>query len=90
MGLTMLTGAVFQDSHQLMGFENVMFKIYDDLIFIESIMDFFTEIYYEIAKFICSYDVSLFFYTDNIAYNNGPFFDPGLFKKIYFPIDILI
>ena len=85
IGLTMLTGAIFQDSHQLMGFDNLMFKIYDDIPFIEKIMDFFTDIYYEVARFICSYDVSLFFYTDNIAYNNGPFFKPELFKNLYLP-----
>ena len=63
-----------------------MYKLYDNISFIKEVLDFFTEIYYEIAKFICSYDIPVFFYTDNIAYNNGPFFEPRLFKKLYLPL----
>jgi hypothetical protein len=85
IGLTMLTGAVFQDTHQLMGFENCMFSICQDPGYVGSVLDFFTEIYYQIAKFICSNEVSVFFYTDNVAYNRGPFLDPAVFAPMYLP-----
>ncbi len=85
IGATMLTGAFFQDTHQLVGFDNLMFKLYDDLDFVKKVLDFFAEIYTKVSEFICSYNVPVFFFTDNIAYNSGPFFDPALFKKLYLP-----
>jgi len=85
IGLTIPTGVIFQDSHQLIGFNNFMIKVNEDMSFIEDVMDFFTEIYYNLAKFICSLDIPVFFYADNIAYNNGPFLNEKLFKKIYYP-----
>jgi len=85
LGVFIITGAFFQDSHEVLGFNNLMCKMYDDPAFIEEVFDFFTDIYCEISKFICRYDIPIFFYGDNIAYNSGPFINEGLFKKLYIP-----
>ncbi|MCL4377424.1 MAG: hypothetical protein M1409_03410 [Actinobacteria bacterium] len=86
MGVTILTGAIFQDTHQLIGFDDFMMGLYSDTSFIKEVLKFFTDIYYEISKFICSLNVPLFFFTDNIAYNDGPFFKPDFFKDLYMPL----
>ena len=86
IGVTILTGAIFQDTHQLIGFEDFMINLYQDISYIKEVLNFFTEIYYEVSKFICTLDVPLFFYTDNVAYNKGPFFNPKLFKELYIPL----
>jgi len=86
IGVTVLNGGFFQDSHQFIGFTDFMTGLYQDISFIKEVLNFFGEIDYEISKFVCSLEIPLFFFTDNIAYNNGPFMNPQLFKDLYIPL----
>jgi hypothetical protein len=85
MGVTILTGAFFQDAHQLIGFENFMLHSSEENAFVDDVLDFFTDIYEELARRICGLGVPLFMYTDNIAYNQGSFINPRIFKEKYIP-----
>ena len=86
MGVILLTGPFFQDTHGLMGWENFMYNIIDDLDFVKEVLYRFSEYYYEIVKYFCKFDIPVLFFTDNIACNNGSFISPKLFKDIYIPL----
>ncbi len=86
IGTILITGPFFQDTHMLMGWENFMHNVIDDIDFIREVMYRFSEYYYELVKYFCRFDLTALFFTDNIACNSGSFISPKLFKEIYIPL----
>ena len=70
----------------LMGFEGLSYKLYDDQKFIEEILDFLAEYYIELMKdLVKKVDIEYFHYFEDMADKNNPFVSPIMFKKLFMP-----
>ena len=85
VGVFYMSGGLWQDSHLACGFNNFMSKLYMDQEFIKKLIGFFAEYYVWEAEEVSRHAVDFYYFTDNIAYNLGPFVQPEIFKEIWLP-----
>lgn len=85
IGVFYMTGPFWQDSHLACGFSNFMSKIFRDLDFVKELLAFFAEYYVWEAQEVSRYPIAFYYFTDNIAFNSGPFLQPELFRRLWLP-----
>lgn len=86
IGLFGITGMVFQDIYQFtLGFENFMFLLYDNLPFIEHLLDVSADYNRLIVEFLCDYPIDMIYIGDDVAFRNGLMVRPDLFLKLWVP-----
>lgn len=87
IGIYPIIRSVFDTTFLAMGLKDFMYKIYDDIKFIEHLMDFAMEHYYSISvEVINSFpDIPFVLIADDLAGANGLMINPDKFKKLYIP-----
>jgi len=85
VGVFYLSGPLWQDSHLASGFNNFMTKIYKDREFVKTLIAFFAKYYVWEAQEVSRYPLAFYYFSDNIAYNSGPFTRPEVFKELWLP-----
>jgi len=84
IGLFGITGMLFQTIYQYtLGFENFMYLIYDDLPFINYLLDISTEYHRSLVEFLCNYPLDVLYIGDDVAFRNGLMIKPDLFLKLW-------
>lgn len=85
VGVFYTSGPFWQDSHLASGFNNFMTKVYKDQDFVKALLNFFAKYYVWEAQEVSRHPLAFYYFTDNIAYNSGPFVEPELFKELWLP-----
>ena len=68
-----------------LGLENFSLALYDNLSFVETVLDLYFDWAIVVAERICQLDFDVFVSTDDMAFKSGPFFAPALFHDIVMP-----
>jgi hypothetical protein len=84
IGIFGITGMVFQSIYQFtLGFENFMLLLYDNLPFIEYLLDVSADYNRRIVEFLCDYPIDMLYIGDDVAFRNGLIVQPDLFLKLW-------
>jgi uroporphyrinogen decarboxylase len=87
IGLYPIIRSVFDTTYLAIGLKDFMYKIYDDIKFIEYLMDFAMEHYYSISVEVIKRfpDIPFVLIADDLAAGNGLMINPEKFRKLYIP-----
>ena len=84
IGVTLVVGAFFQCCYYfLCDFEEFLLKIYTDREFVEALMDICVDYYVKITEMAIDEGIDFLFAADDIAYKQGTFVEPCLFKDLW-------
>ncbi|MBM3702048.1 MAG: hypothetical protein FJW63_03480 [Actinobacteria bacterium] len=84
--LGMAPDGFFAVLRELMGFEKACMVFYDDPKFVIEIFDFYTTYWIELyLKVLEDTDIDYFHIFEDMAYRNGSFISPDIFKKFISP-----
>ncbi len=84
IGLFGITGMVFQSIYQFtLKFENFMVLLYDDLPFIEYLLDVSADFNRRIVEFLCDYPMDMLYIGDDVAFRSGLMIRPDLFLRLW-------
>lgn len=87
IGLYPIIRSVFDTTYLAMGLRDFMLKVYDDIKFIEYLMDFAMEHYSSISLEVVRNfdDIPFVLIADDLAGANGLMIDPEKFSELYIP-----
>jgi uroporphyrinogen-III decarboxylase len=69
-----------------MGFENFFLKLYDEIDFVETVLDLYTDYWEALAEILsASKEIDLLWYADDMACDTGPYLGPKFFKELILP-----
>ena len=68
-----------------LGTENFSLALYDNLAFIEAVLDRYCDWIEVVAERICQLGFDVFVSTDDMAFNTAPFFSPAVFRGLVLP-----
>ena len=68
-----------------MGFENFSFSLYDNLSFVEAVLDRYFDWSIIVAERVCQMGFDVFVSTDDMAFKTCPFFSPTIFRELVLP-----
>jgi uroporphyrinogen-III decarboxylase len=68
-----------------MGLQEFSIALYDDLSFVEELLDRYCDWAIEVARRVCGMGFDVFVTTDDIAYKTSPFFSPEVFRELMLP-----
>ncbi len=85
VGVGPMCRSCFCNTYEVLGIENFMLKLYDDIKLVEHIMDIFTDYSIKITKELSKRDIDLFWLDDDIAFNNGFLVQPEFIKDLWMP-----
>ena len=75
-------GSLFGKIRDWMGFESIAIACMDDPAWVEEMIDYCTEFYYQtIERAVTEVKVDLGSFWEDMAFNHGPIISPALFKK---------
>jgi uroporphyrinogen-III decarboxylase len=76
----------FFDSTMLaMGYENFMFKLYDNPGFVEKVMEEIFQVQYQVLQRLVQYDeLAFIFVADDVAQKDGLMIHPTMFRRLFF------
>ncbi len=84
--VSIFVGSLFGWIRDWMGFERVALTLYDDIEFIEDMMEFLTwHILTVIKKAVEEVDIDYAVFWEDMAYKSGPLISPTHFKKLMLP-----
>lgn len=85
-GMFFLTGCIFQSCYQfLAGFNDFFLLLYTDREFAEALMDTTVDFYLKMIDIALDAGITFLFLGDDIAFKQGTFLDPVLFKEVWLP-----
>jgi len=86
MGVIGQYGDIFTMVWELMGFETFAMMLYDDIELIEALFEKIGPIVFNLFENMITFDcVKAIWYSDDIAYDNGPMVSPVIIRKYLFP-----
>lgn len=86
IGVMVLFAAFFQTIYEfLFKMNDFMLLIYDDREFVDEIMEISTQYWVKFVKAVINEGVDVMYLADDIAYNNGLFIRPEMFKPFWLP-----
>ncbi|GAH25637.1 unnamed protein product [marine sediment metagenome] len=87
VGLYPIIRSVFDTTYLAIGLKEFMYKIYDDIKFIECLMDFSMEHYYSISVEVVKRfpDIPFVLIADDLAGANGLMINPEKVEELYVP-----
>lgn len=68
-----------------MGVENFCLSLYDNLNFVEAVLDRYCDWVTVVAERVCQLGFDVFISTDDMAFKTGPFFSPQVFRDLVLP-----
>ncbi|NPV06894.1 MAG: hypothetical protein HPY83_02890 [Anaerolineae bacterium] len=68
-----------------MGTETFSVSLYEDLGFVEAVLDRYVDWAEAVAERVCSLGFDVFVSTDDMAFKSGPFFSPQVFHDLVLP-----
>lgn len=86
IGLFYLTGPIFQTSYQFLdGFDDFFVNVYTNREFVEKLLDICVDFYLQVIDIALDAGLTFLFLADDIAFKQGTFLEPGLFKELWLP-----
>ena len=86
IGLFYLTGPIFQTAYQFLGgFDDFFVNIYTNRAFAEKLLDVCVDFYLQIIDIALDAGITFLYLADDVAFKQGTFLEPGLFKEIWLP-----
>lgn len=86
MGVIGQYGDIFTMVWEFMGFETFAMMLYDDIELIEALFEKIGTIIFNLFENMITFDcVKAIWYSDDIAYDNGPMVSPVIIRKYLFP-----
>lgn len=86
VGMFYLTGAIFQSSYQFLGgFNDFFINVYTNREFAERLLDICVDFYLHAIDIALDAGITFLFLGDDIAFKQGTFLEPGLFKELWLP-----
>ena len=76
---------VFSYPRDLLGFENLLINLIDNPLFVRDLVEMSVDYNTKLAVWAIEEGADVVFSGDDIADNRGPFFNPRLYKDIFFP-----
>lgn len=83
IGVWVSTHSVFDSTYLAVGYQDFMLKLYDDLKFVEYIMDLFLEFESRVVREIVERDIHFLIIGDDVAQKDGLMIQPELFRKLW-------
>lgn len=68
-----------------MGFESFSYALYDDRALVEDLFTLYTDWYARVVKHLCELDFDFLWFGDDIAFKNGPYVSPRIFRELFVP-----
>ena len=68
-----------------MGFEKFCFALYDNLHFVERVLDWYVDYAIRTIRQLLKFQPDFIWITDDIAYKSGPFISPSVFRDVVMP-----
>jgi uroporphyrinogen decarboxylase len=86
IGVGAVYGAIMQTAYEfVIGMSDFMLLIYDDLSFIEEILELSATHYFQMTKQLVQNNIDFVRIADDVAYKTGLFLRPEIMKKIWVP-----
>ncbi len=85
VGVGPLCGSCLYNTYEVLGMENFMLKLYDDIKLVEHIMDIFIDYGLKITTELSKRDIDCFWLNDDLAFNNGFLVQPKFIKDLWVP-----
>ncbi len=85
IGVGPLCRSCFCNTYEVLGIENFMLKLYDDIKLVEHVMDIFIDYSLKITTELSKRDIDCFWLDDDIAFNNGFLVQPKFIKDLWVP-----
>jgi uroporphyrinogen decarboxylase len=85
IGIGIVCRSVFCNTYETLGMENFLYKLYDDIGFVEEVMDRFLAYSLEIANAVSEKPIDVFFLDDDIAINSGLLVSRQLLDNLWVP-----
>jgi hypothetical protein len=83
-GVFVSVPGVVHSAYYSIGYENLCLLLYDDLQFVEQVMDLSRDRNRQIVEVLCQYPVSFIRLVDHVAISTGPMFQPRMLKSLWF------
>jgi len=84
LGVNVYVHGPFDSTYLSMGYETFFYNLSDDPAFVEAMMDVFTDDAVTMVKALIDRGVTTIEMVDDIAYKNGLFIQPDLFRRLWF------
>jgi len=68
-----------------MGIENFSIALYEDLSFVEEVLDIYCDWAAVVAERVCQLPFDVYISTDDMAFKSAPFFSPRVFRDLVLP-----
>jgi uroporphyrinogen-III decarboxylase len=68
-----------------MGIENFSIALYEDLAFVEEVLDLYCDWTAVVAERVCQLGFDVYISTDDMAFKSAPFFSPQVFRDLVLP-----
>lgn len=85
LGVGPLCRSCFCNTYEVLGIENFMFKLHDDIELVEHIMDIFIDYSLQITTALSERNIDCFWLDDDVCFNNGLMVSPKLIKELWVP-----
>ncbi|HHW47009.1 MAG TPA: hypothetical protein GXX14_00115 [Clostridiaceae bacterium] len=86
IGLFSLAGSPLTYTYDtIFGFENFMYTLYDDYDLVEEVLEIMTQHCVKISERLAEYDLTFYYFGDDIAYKGGLLFNPEAMRKLWLP-----
>lgn len=85
VGVGPMCRSCFCNTYEVLGIENFMLKLYDDIKLVEHIMDIFTDYSTRITKELSKRNIDCFWLDDDLTFNNGFLVQPEFIKDLWIP-----
>jgi uroporphyrinogen-III decarboxylase len=85
LGVCFWTGTSFSHTYNKLGFDNFMYKLYDDPEFVERVMDLYADHYYNLMVRACEEDISFCYIGDDLAGKTSTLVSPAVLERYWFP-----
>ena len=88
MGVFAVFSSFFQSALRAIGFDDALYLLYDDRVFLERLMDLLLEAQERVMQAVSDRfgaDLTFILIRDELAHQNGPLINPDLFQELYVP-----
>jgi len=85
VGVFASISSFFDGTYLAMGYDHFALMLYDDLPFVEELMDILCEQFVKAVEIACRYPIAFLFVNDDIAVKGGLLCRPDLFRELFIP-----
>jgi len=84
-GVFVSTAGVIHNAYMALGYDRLSLLLYDDLPFVEYLMDVSMERNRQVIEMLCEYPVAFIRLVDHVSHGGGLFMRPELLERLWLP-----